>query len=210
MDPDLEHFFSAERMAPYLAACQGDRGRTEALYAWNANLSAACWRTLGHVEIVLRNALHNELEMWSAKQFGDPCWYRVAEAELHSNGRADIARAIRRANATGRQETSGRVVAELSLGFWRYLLASRYDPTLWRWCLYRAFPHATGARRAVERQVADVHRLRNRIAHMEPLHHLPMSRLHASTLAVAGWISPVARDWISSGDQVPRLLDNRP
>src|SRR5690625_4918671 len=142
--PGPRTLFSAERMAPYLAACQGDRGRTEVLDAWNANLSAACWRTLGHVEIVLCNALHNELEMWSAKQFGDPCWYRVAESELHSNGRADIARAIRRANATGRQETSGRVVAELSLGFWRYLLASRYDPTRWRWCLYRAFPHATG------------------------------------------------------------------
>ena len=210
MSPELDEWFSAERMAPYLAACHGDRERAEALYAWNADLSAACWRTLGHVEVLLRNALHGELVTWTAKAYGDSCWYRVAQAELHPNGRADIARAIRRASRAGRMETGGRVVAELSLGFWRYLLAARYDPTLWRWCLHRAFPHATGARRGVEHQVADLHRLRNRIAHMEPLHRMPLPRLHASALTVAGWICPEARDWIASGDQVPRVLGQRP
>lgn len=207
----LEQWFSAERMAPYLMACRGDPGRAEVLYIWNAELSAACWRTLGHVEILLRNALHTELEAWSAKQRGDPCWYRAAEGELHPYGRGDIHRAIARASRSGRAETPGRVVAELGLGFWRYLLAARYDPTLWRWCLHRAFPHATGARRrTIEQRVADLHRLRNRIAHLEPLHHRPIARLHASVLDVAGWINPSARDWISAGDQVGRLLEQQP
>ena len=45
-----------------------------------------------------------------------------------------------RATRNGRLEMPGRVVAQLTLGFWRYLLASRYGRTLWLPCLRQAFP----------------------------------------------------------------------
>lgn len=206
---DLARWFSQERMTTYRRACDGDPDRAEELYVWNADLSAALWRTLGHIEVLLRNAMHNELEAWSTKQHGDPCWYRTTTEALHINARREVTTAITRATRTG-LETPGRVVAELSLGFWRYLLSARYDPTLWRWCLYRAFPGHRGPRREVEGAVADLHQLRNRIAHVEPLHHLPVARRHATMLTVAGWIDPDAQKWISTHDHVPAVLAARP
>jgi len=38
--------------------------------------------------------------------------------------------------------TPGRVVAELSFGFWIGLVGKQYDHTLWVPHLHRAFPHA--------------------------------------------------------------------
>ncbi|WP_440311559.1 hypothetical protein [Leucobacter chromiireducens] len=33
------------------------------------------------------------------------------------------------------------MIAELNLGFWRFLLAKRYEETLWTGTLRHAFPH---------------------------------------------------------------------
>jgi hypothetical protein len=35
----------------------------------------------------------------------------------------------------------GKVVAELTFGFWRYILAGTYQATLWSPALRHAFPH---------------------------------------------------------------------
>jgi hypothetical protein len=57
----LRRRLSPERLHPYLTVAHGDLDSALALYAWNANLSAAISKTVGHVEIILRNALHNNL-----------------------------------------------------------------------------------------------------------------------------------------------------
>lgn len=202
----LESWFSRDRLAPYRAATTS-HGDAVALYAWNAEVSAAFWRTLGHVEVLVRNALHRELTAWSQQRHGTDRWYAAIEPTVSQQTRNDIREAIRRGTRNGRPETPGRVVAELNLGFWRFLLARRYDGTLWRYCMYRAFP---GKRRAdVERAVSTLHVLRNRIGHHEPIHNRPLDELLALSLEVAGWIDTAARDWIAGGDLTPELLARR-
>lgn len=205
---DLESWFSADRLAPYHTLCIGDGDRATELYAWNAELSAALWRTLGHVEVLIRNALHYELARWSDRRYGTERWYLAIDGFISDRTHVDIQGARRRATRNGRAETAGRVVAELNLGFWRYLIARRYDGTLWRYCLFRAFP---GRRRAdVERAIADLHVLRNRIGHHEPIHNRPIAELLTRALAVADWINPAAREWIAAGDTSRELLAKRP
>lgn len=178
-----------------------------ALYEWNAEVSAAFWRTLGHVEVLVRNALHRELTAWSRKHHGTDRWYLAIDPIVNVQTRRDIAEARRRGTRTGRAEAPGRVVAELNLGFWRFLLARRYDGTLWRYCMYRAFG---GKRRAdVEHAVSQLHLLRNRIGHHEPIHNRPLEDLRELALEVAGWIDTGARDWIAAGDLTPALLAQR-
>ncbi|WP_236793892.1 hypothetical protein [Amycolatopsis sp. GM8] len=202
----LESWFSRDRLAPYRAATTS-HGDAAALYEWNAEVSAAFWRTLGHVEVLVRNALHRELTAWSQRQYGTDRWYAAIEPMVSQQTRKDIREAIRRGTRNGRPETPGRVVAELNLGFWRFLLARRYDGTLWRYCMYRAFP---GKRRAdVERAVSTLHVLRNRIGHHEPVHNRPLDELLTLALDVAGWIDADARDWIAAGDLTPSLLARR-
>ena len=127
----------------------------------------------------------------------------------------EITAARRRAGAVGggagrRAESGGRVVAELPLGFWRYLLSSRYERTLWLPCLRDAFPgiRGRGMRRDVHDALRDLHLLRNRIAHHEPIHNRPLGELHAAALTTAGWICPTTRDWIAGRSRVPALLEN--
>jgi hypothetical protein len=101
------------------------------------------------------------------------------------------------------------VVAELPFGFWRYLLASRYERTLWRTSIYRAFP-GQGRRQPVHARLADLHQLRNRIAHHEPVHNRPLARLHDDAMLVAEWACPGTRTWIAARSAVPRLLASMP
>ena len=164
---DLEQWFSPERLAPYRKACHGHGNRAAELYTWNADISAALWRTLGHLEILLRQTMHARLLTWSRAQHRDDRWYLAIDRQLTNRARLDIQDARQRATRDGKAETPGRVVAELNLGFWRYLLSSHYERILWLACLRGSFPQLPGLRKHVERPVAELHRLRNRLAHRE-------------------------------------------
>jgi hypothetical protein len=136
VDPALlDRRLSAERLAPYRAAVSGDAGRAVALYEWNAEVGAAFWAVLGHVEVLVRNSIHERLSEWSAAEVGEARWYLDPARLLTDQARLDIAGARSRSRRDGRAETPGRVVAEFTLGFWRFLLASRYERSLWLPCL---------------------------------------------------------------------------
>ncbi|MFG1955417.1 hypothetical protein [Micromonospora sp. NPDC048830] len=204
----LERRFSAERLAPYRAACGGDLAGAVALYEWNAEVSAALGTTLGHLEVLLRNALHHELTEWSVRVHAEPRWYLDPGGVFTVEAQRDIRKARERAVRDGKQETPGRVVAELTFGFWRYLLAARYDATLWRWCLYRAFPRRR--RRPVAKAVERLHVARNRMAHHEPMFNRPLRDLRTTAVEVAGWICPVTSSWIDARCTVGQILADKP
>ncbi len=204
----LEQRWSPERLAPYRAACGQDLAAAVTLYRWNAEISAALGTTLGHVEILLRNALHGELTAWSLRHHDEPRWYLDPGSVLTDEGRRDVLKARSRATRDGHPETPGRVVAELNLGFWRFLLATRYDATLWRSCLHRAV--SGQQRRRVHEAVSRLHQARNRMAHHEPMFNRPVGDLRATAVEVAGWLCPITRDWIDTGCRVLPLLAERP
>lgn len=200
---------SPERMAPYLASCGDDPEAGLALYRWNTELGAAFWPTLADVEVVVRNALHRELTTWSAAEFGEPRWYLDPGRVLVREGHRDIATAQARVARAGRPVAAGRLVAELNFGFWRSLLAARYERSLWRPCLYRAFP-GNGRRREVHTAMTDLNLIRNRIAHHEPIHNRPLATLHRTAVTLAAWVCPDTGDWIARHSPVLRLLHGSP
>lgn len=208
----LERSLSVERLASYRAASGGDLAAAMALYEWNAEVSAALGATLGHLEVLLRNAMHEALTTWSTTRFGEPRWYLDPGQVLTYRATEDIAAARQRATHGNRPETPGRVITELSLGFWRYLLASRYERTLWMTCLRSTFPglYRRGMRRDAENAVKDLHLARNRMAHLEPMFNRPIGPLQAKALQTAGWICPTSRDWMGARCRVPQLLGRRP
>lgn len=208
----VERRLSVERVAPYRAAVGGDLAAALRLYEWNREVASAFGATLGDVEVLLRNAMHERLTEWSAARFGEPRWYLDPSNVLTITAVGDVLSARRRATADGRAETPGRVVAELNLGFWRYLLASRYERVLWLPCLRDAFPglRGRGLRKDLNARVAGLHFLRNRIAHHEPVHNRPLGQLWKDAMQVAEWICPVSRQWIARRCRVSGLLDERP
>ena len=162
------------------------------------------------MEVVLRNALHENLTEWSARRYDEPKWYLDEGRLFHPRASDDVRKARQRARRGGqRAETPGRVVAELNLGFWRYLLASHYDGTLWRQTLHEVFP-GQRRRRVVQDAFQVLHLSRNRLAHHEPMFNRPIADIRITALALVDWVCPVSRGWIERRCSVESVLSRRP
>ena len=82
------------------------------------------------------------------------------------------------------------------------------ETTLWRPALRGAFPHRTVLSRGqAYKPLNDLRKLRNRIAHHEPIFERSLFDDHQRILDVTGRTSPEARTWIERHSRVPLLLD---
>jgi hypothetical protein len=135
---------------------------------------------------------------------------------------------IARQHAGGPNPPHGAVVAELTFGFWRYILAGRYEESFWNTALDGAFTgipgHAPGDRRhALEQAVINLHGLRNRLAHHEPIakpwtRRVPGGTIRAFSLDeiykdlvdVLAWTAPAHAPELLAKSSVPVLLSQRP
>lgn len=211
---DLEASFSSARLSTYLRTAGGDREKAIHLYTWNTAISAAFYGPLQGLEVALRNAMHRQL----AACYGG-AWYDNPAAGLDARCIDRIANAKTEAARAGNEPGSSRIVAALSFGFWISLLGpgGRLDPagrrgdyemTLWRPALRGAFPHRTPlTRKQAHLPLNCLRKLRNRIAHHEPIFARNLLEDHQRLLDVTGWISPRVRSWIEGHSRVTALLD---
>lgn len=209
-DADLIAAFSPERMSTYLAATGGDTARTVALSDWNLDVSTGLFATLAVAEVVLRNSAHDRLSAWCQQRHGHARWFD----ELHHTiqGDKDLATAKRRA-ASAAAPSAGKVVAELSFGFWRYLFTRHYRAMAWS-ILQAAFPHHPRHPRVplapIGGRLGTVGRICNRIAHHEPLLTEDLAAVHRQMIELIEWISPAAAAWTAARDQVTATIARRP
>jgi hypothetical protein len=210
---DLARLVSAPRFARYVSAA-GSPERAAGLYAWNVRLTGAVHEELGMLEVVLRNALDRQLSKYHQVALnGDGHWYADPLMPWQSARMVDqIERARAQATASWRvPELHGKVIAELTFGFWRYVLAAPYQNALWAPALRHAFPHLRPARRGAVYPLVDrLNALRNRVAHHEPVHALDIAARHREVLQVAGWIDPAGGAWIADLSRVTAVLAARP
>ena len=178
-------------------------------------MSAAFYGPLQGLEVALRNAMHRQL----TERYG-AAWYDNPAAGLDRGCLDRIANAKTEGERAGRAPSPPRIVAALSFGFWVSLLdpggridpsgrKANYEMTLWRVALRRAFPHCTPlTRKQAHRPLSCLLKLRNRIAHHEPIFARDLLGDHRRVLDVTGWISPAARTWIERHSRVAILLDD--
>lgn len=198
---------SPERLTPYLAETSGNLVTAIDLYRRNIEISGAFYEILGIAEVSLRNTLNEQLTALDAKQGG--LWFENLGNILTEDARRDITLAQKRASRKSIQETPGAVVAELSFGFWRYLLAKRYETSLWTPALRHGFPGLVRRQRAaVYSAVSDLHILRNRIAHHEPILQRNLSQDLLTTFRLLDWISEDTSKWALSFSKVDNLMSN--
>jgi hypothetical protein len=208
---NLERALSTERLSTYLAAAKGDHAAALRLYVWNTELSAAFYGPLQALEILVRNAFHREL----SAVYG-PAWYDNPRVPLTPGAQALVADAkdtLRRAN---RPLDPGRIVAELSFGFWERLLTHgppgklNYEMALWRPAFHRAFPNSRRRRVDVHKPLPGLRDLRNRIAHHEPIFARPLASEYHTITEVIGWMCADTQAWVLHHSTVPSVLANRP
>jgi hypothetical protein len=167
--------------------------------------------TLGYLEVILRNALHDQLAAWHANRQRPGEWFDDPAQVLLQHRRTDIAEAKRRITLAGRPLAPGRMVAELTFGFWRFLLDRRCQNTLWAPALRHAFPNLVPQRRVdVYNPIDRLLRVRNRIAHHEPVHYLPLEARYDDVLEILGFIDSAVQGWVAAGSRVPAVLATKP
>jgi hypothetical protein len=202
---------TAERLTSYDALAGGCPVRALTLYEWNTAVGAAFFASLQGFEVVLRNALHRELIAWHAARNLTGQWYDDPRRILETRRHQDIDEARRRTRRMHRPITPGRVISELSFGFWRYLLSARYEQSLWTPALRHAFPLLRPQRRReIADRVARLHVVRNRLAHHEPVHHRDLAPDYADLLFVTASICPQASAWIDQTSTVLSVIAQRP
>jgi hypothetical protein len=109
----------------------------------------------------------------------------------------------------------GKVVAEVMFGFWRYLTIAAHEKTVWVPYLNIVYPAGTN-RADVDKLVERVYRVRNRVAHHEPLLRrdpatgilststAPAEARYADLLRLAGLLDPDLRDYIAAKSTLPQ------
>lgn len=215
LDPDaasLSALLTPDRLRSFT---EGRQRLADALrlYEWNMRAASSLMELTGMVEVISRNALDRELTKWAAERRPGQTWFDAVP--LDAQGRADLAKARTRATRGGRRpEVHGRVIAELTFGFWRYLVESKYLTTLWTPALHRAFPHGHSdlltRQRQVRQHFQQLHFVRNRAAHHEPIHERDLGRDHRFAVELLQWVAPEAGHWAARVSDLPAVLDARP
>jgi len=163
--------------------------------------------------VALRNAMHREL----SATYG-AAWYDDSRCGLDGGTLARIASAKNDLVRDRYPVDPPHLVAVLSFGFWVTLLGRggrpaggaspkcNYEMTLWRPCLYRAFPNARLSRHQAHTPLDYLRTLRNRVAHHEPIFARHLQADYQSILTVTGWICTSTRDWIAHHSRVDEIL----
>lgn len=202
---ELTRLLSAGRLATYTEACGGDQEQALRLYAWNVAVASAFWGGFNVLEVAVRNVIHSQLTRLAGRED----WW-AGRLRFHPFEQQRIADAISSARrAKGEEMLPGHVVAELNFGFWTGLLANRYHQRLWIPALSQAFPCLTGRRRELHRKQESLRKLRNRIAHHEPIFGRDLAADHDRLMSVLSAIAPSAVVWVQSRSRVPDVLASR-
>lgn len=193
---------SEARLERYLGSSQNDRRDALLLYESNLVLAAAFYVPLQCLEITLRNRLHDAI----GASYGADWLIRKAEELLEADGSIDVQNAM--FSLRTKPLLSGAVVAELTLGFWVSLLASRYSETLWKPVLHKAFMHNGKflSRKFVHGRFNALRRFRNRVAHHEPIIFNDLALTHAELIEAISWMCPVTAEWTAEQSSVMRHL----
>lgn len=202
--------FSEARLSTYLDHCGGELDPALTFYEWNTAISGAAWEVLIHVEVALRNALAAAMQRRHDRHRRAGSWLDDPAGELDAAAGRDIDHARRRVWRSGHRPSDGQTIAQLGLGFWRFLIVRRYNTTLWP-DLAGAFPHAPDrARSTVEEPTERLHGFRNRVAHHERLWAQPLADRYADMLTLLGFIDPVLARWVANDARFPAVLAARP
>ena len=203
---------SVERFSSYRLNAQESDLDVLVRYAWNIALSESLYPLLHYLEIMLRNALYEAINADTS----DSQWYERSKGILFFDEQEKVDAAIGELRRNGKVVSPGRVVAELSFGFWTSLLNARYErqQRLWPRLLQTAFPampRRIRTRSTVSNRFQDIRGLRNRIFHHEPIwQYRDLQRRHAELLEAVSWIDHRVGVIVQSFDRFPSVYQISP
>lgn len=184
----IEGVLSEERLRAY-RRYPGDTDVDAVLrYLWNTELSASFYAPLQHLEVALRNTMHEAL----AAKYDSEFWFD-RPGLLDAYQVAQVGKARDKIGLPAGYG-AGKIVAELEFGFWTALLHRRYRPSLVPVLMkdaFRGVERGSRTREFLSEAFNRIRMLRNRIFHHEPIWHFrDLQDQYALVLQLILWISP--------------------
>ncbi|MDI1463351.1 Abi family protein [Catellatospora sp. KI3] len=209
-----EEYLGRERFASFLEAADGDRSQAVALVEWDRDMRGELQKGLGEWEIALRNAYDAVISSWWQ---GDQHWLLDPQSpvrrpilrdgvDINAKTRHAIAKAVRYARG---DTSAGQLIANLTLDFWRYLTVTSREKSLWVPALHRAYNQGA-SRQKIDHEVNMLYRLRNRVAHHEPIIRQPAQRLAVRLFLSCEEIRPELGDEMLRRHTIVALWEKRP
>ncbi|AVB17693.1 MULTISPECIES: Abi family protein [Pseudomonas syringae group] len=227
MSPDIarQAALSFPRMGTYLSfnsTKPSPLGAGIALYAWNAQAAAAFMYPLHFCEVLVRNAVAEVLTATYGPQWpwdngfylslpnpSGPSAFRPRNAVLAARKKAeDIA-------GEGIPSTD-KAIAEMSFAFWQSMFTARYDHGLWANHIKTVFPNTPAKmpyhviRSKIHQLLESIRKLRNRIAHHEPIFARPLAQDYSNILKLIEFRCKKTSEWMDETQSVKQILHARP
>lgn len=203
----ISRWISERRFAPFLERSEGERALAVELYLWQARVAGASLTTFAHFEVVLRNAIDQQLAAGGVEAPVEDTWL-LDPATLSRQGIGRVREVLARLEREGYPRERSRAVAGLPFSFWKGLFARRYEG-LWRARLRHAFLGA-GLRREILEPLTNLHLWRNRIAHHDSLLDQNLERRLNEMIEVANAIDPACGEWLATHTEMTALLEQHP
>lgn len=205
---------STPRIETYKAATLGDPTLSSALvlYAWNAQVSAALLAPLHICEVSIRNAISDAIAAAHGPQWPWSAGFvrSLPNPVVGYNARSDLLSS--RINKT----TTGQVIADLKFVFWQTMFTSRFDARLWTHHLRKVLPYADDTkttaqiRALVYSELEQIRKLRNRIAHHEPIFQRNLATDFQKIHDLIAVRCPITAAWMLQNQGAQALILNKP
>lgn len=184
----LKKSISEERLSVYRADGADDT-TTIAIYIYNIDLRKSLYPLINIFEIALRNGIDKALENY----FSHPDWNNVIQ--LQQAEVMMINAALLKIKRRGKKYSHGRLVAELTLGFWGALMGRKYNTQGFQFAVIKSCLHDCPSNQkssaAIQKNLIEMRFLRNRITHHERIvHWKDLKQKHDLIMNFIKWINP--------------------
>ncbi len=226
---DFRQYFSSARISRYLTATGNNTARAAKLYKANLKVTQAFHPLLGIVEVVVRNRINDIL----TAHFTDPDWVinqktgfmidpSLVYIQKKTNKKIrneflknEVEKAERRLRKSGAAITSGRVIAEQTLGFWTDLFeVHHYRLLAGKPIQIFSYLPSRHGRKEVNDELNKIRRFRNRINHNEPIcfngnniDFTTATDVYNSIISILNWIDPALLKYAKDVDKVQRTIN---
>ncbi len=207
-------YFSQPRYKKYLISTGNDTNRAKKLYLANIRLAQAFHPILSQFEVILRNTLNNHL----SEHFGTSNWIRTQKNRFMNDPsltprpflKGQVLRSEERLRRNHIAITSGKLIADQTLGFW-IALFSRPHYRLLLGKPIQIFPYKPTVenRASIHQKLQKIRDFRNRVNHCEPICFNRNTidcdeALEIKTLIfnIVSWINPSISPFLTKLDNV--------
>lgn len=207
----IERIFSHDRLAPYLRRHDNNFDQAIAHYKANIEISETFYPLLAILEVGLRNRMDYQL----TRKFGTDSWFDNTDfIKIVSRFQVDRITDARNSILREKKEvTPGKIISELSFGFWTSLLDARFEKTLWK-NLRLSFPNCPKRirqRKTMSSKFNGIRKLRNRIFHHEPVTwNLDVIKDYRDEIIEAiDWLDSGLLEWSSDLIRIDEIIEKR-